>query len=113
MAITFEQLMEAVPQLCEDIAFIKRHILEKSNDSNQEQDELLTIQQTAELLHLTVPTIYGLVSSKKLSPMKQGRRLYFSRIEIIDWLKSGRKKTAAEIASKADTYLVNHKKWGK
>jgi hypothetical protein len=28
---------------------------------------------------------------------KQGKRLYFNKIELLEWIKAGRKKTLAEI----------------
>lgn len=75
-----------------------------------EQDELLTIQQTAELLKLSVPTVYGLVSRKAIPVMKKSKRLYFSKQSIIEWVKSGRQKTNAEISAEADRYLNKLKK---
>lgn len=75
------------------------------NESQPETDHLLTIQQVAELLSLSIPTIYGLVSRSEIPCMKRGKRLYFSKEEITTWLKQGRKKTLAETASEADQYL--------
>lgn len=68
-------------------------------------DQFLTIQQAAELLSLTGPTLYSKVSKAELPVMKRGKRLYFSRIELLEYLKAGRKKTNAEIEAEAETYL--------
>lgn len=68
-------------------------------------DQLLTVQQAAEFLTLSVPTIYGLISKGEVPCMKRGKRVYFSKVELINYLKQGRKKTLAETASEADTYL--------
>jgi len=73
-----------------------------------EEDQLLTIQQAAELLSLSVPTIYGLTSRSEIPGMKKGKRLYFSKKELIDWIKTGRKKTVAETNIEA-TAFVNRK----
>lgn len=67
------------------------------NDTGQ----LLTIQQAGEILNLSVPTIYGLVSRAEIPVSKRGKRLYFSKQELLDWVKSGRKKTKAEIENEA------------
>jgi excisionase family DNA binding protein len=75
----------------------------------QEQDELFTIQQAAEFLNLSVPTIYGHVSKAEIPVSKRGKRLYFSKEELTAWIKAGRKKTQAEIAATADAYLSNKK----
>ena len=72
-------------------------------------NELLTIEQAAEFLSLTKPTIYSLVSRGKISSMKRSKRLYFSREDLISYVKQGRRETNAEIASKADEYLIKKK----
>ena len=54
-------------------------------------EQLLTIKQAAAYLSLTVPTIYRKVSIGELPAMKQGKRLYFSRIELLEYLKQGQK----------------------
>jgi excisionase family DNA binding protein len=77
-----------------------------------EADPLLTIQQAAELLCLSVPTMYGLVSRAEVPCMKKGKRLYFSKQSIIEWVKTGRKKTVAEAASEADSFLSANKRKG-
>lgn len=73
-------------------------------------DSLFTIQETAEFLSLAVPTIYGLVSRNEIPYSKKGKRLYFSRLELMDWVKSGRSKTKAEIAAEADDYVAKRKR---
>ena len=60
-------------------------------------EQLLTIQQAAAYLSLTVPTLYRKVSKGELPAIKQGKRLYFSCIELLEYLKDGRKKSNAEI----------------
>ena len=109
--ITFEQLPQAVTQLYDKLTNIERLLLQKSNEHHHpEADQLLTIKQAAEMLTLSVPTIYGLVHDAKIPVSKKGKRLYFSRQELTDWIKSGRKKTSAEISAEAENYLANHKK---
>ena len=72
-----------------------------SSSSQDPSDQLLTIQETAELLHLSVPTVYGLVHRKIVPVCKKGKRLYFPKKELIEWIKSGRKKTEAELTDEA------------
>ena len=74
---------------------------------NPETDKLLTIKQAAELITLSVPTVYGLVSRKEIPVSKRGKRLYFSKFELTDWIKAGRKLTTAEIDSKAEQFINN------
>jgi len=58
------------------------------------------------------PTVYGWVHSGLIPHHKGGKKLRFLKSEIDDWMKQGRKKTLAETAAEADTYLLNSKKRG-
>lgn len=107
--ITFEQLPKAVTQLCEDMAIVKRLLSEKDNVSQPEPDQFLTVDQTAEFLKLAKPTIYGLISKGDLPVMKRSKRCYFSKADLISYLKEGRKLTGSEAAQKANEY-VNRKR---
>jgi len=73
-------------------------------------EQLLTIQEAAEFLSLTVPTMYSKVSKGELPVMKRSKRLYFSRTELVAYLKEGRKKSNAEIEQEAEAYLINNKR---
>jgi hypothetical protein len=42
--------------------------------------------------------------------MKRSKRLYFSRTELMEYVKAGRKKSNAEIEREAKAYLLNNKK---
>ena len=80
------------------------------DEPNDQQERLLTIQEAADFLSLTVPTMYSKVSKGELPVMKRSKRLYFSRTELLEYLKDGRKKSNAEIEQEAKAYLLNNKK---
>lgn len=82
----------------------------KEQGEQADKDELLTVQDTAKFLSLSVPTVYGLISKGELPVMKRSKRCYFSKVELVNYLKQGRKKTLAETASEAETFLRNRKK---
>ncbi|MDB4104812.1 helix-turn-helix domain-containing protein [Salibacteraceae bacterium] len=77
---------------------------------NEAQEQLLTVQEAAQFLNLTVPTIYSKVSKCELPVMKRSKRLYFSSTELMEYLKEGRKKSNAEIEQEAEAYLLGNKK---
>lgn len=106
MNLTFEQLPEAVTNLTREVSALRQLLISKEQHTEQ-QEQFLTIQQAAEFLCLTVPTIYSKVSRRKLPFMKQGKRLYFSKSELSDYLRRGKKETAAEM--EADNYLITKK----
>jgi excisionase family DNA binding protein len=70
----------------------------KHRPADSTDGDLLTVKQTADFLDLSVKTIYNLISRQELPVMKRGKRCYFSRQDLIDYLKSGRRYTLSEIA---------------
>jgi excisionase family DNA binding protein len=76
----------------------------KLNENKSDADEIGGIDLAIEITGLAKPTIYGLVSERKIPHSKQGKRLYFSRQELTEWLKQGKRKTQAEIKIEAENY---------
>jgi excisionase family DNA binding protein len=62
-------------------------LIEKKSDS----ESLLTIMEACKLLKLAKPTVYYLVQQSRIPFMRQGKKLYFLKDELIDWVRSGRK----------------------
>src|SRR5690606_42109232 len=79
-------------------------------EPTEQPEQLLTIQEAAQFLNLTVPTIYSKVSKGELPVMKRSKRLYFSSTELMEYIKEGRKKSNAESEAEAEAYLSNSKK---
>jgi excisionase family DNA binding protein len=55
------------------------------------------------------PTVYGWVNAGTIPVHKGGKKLRFLKSEIDNWLRQGRKKTLAETASEAESYLLTKK----
>ena len=110
MELTFNELPKAVTQLFDKLENIEKILLEKSNPSQPDGGDLLTIKEAADFLRLKVPTIYGLVSRSEIPCMKKGKLLYFSKTTLMEWVNTGRKKTIAETANKVDSFLEKRKK---
>jgi len=79
-------------------------------ESVAEQDPLLNVQQAADLLDLTKPTIYSLVSRGSLPVNKRAGRLYFLRSELLAWIQEGRKPTQKDIEREVDDQLQSVKR---
>ena len=79
--------------------------------SNEPQNARISIDQAAELLQLTKPTIYSKHSKGELPGVcKVGKKLFFEKDVLISWIKEGRKLSNSEIAAAADNYLTSTKK---
>lgn len=108
--ITFEQLPAAVAGLYAKIESLEE--LLRNQQPPTAQDELMTVDEAAKFLHLSVATLYAKVSAMTIPVSKRAGRLYFSKAELIDYVKGGRKKTQAEIQAEASRY-VGKKKGGR
>lgn len=75
----------------------------QSNKGSPEIGELLTVPQAASLLHLSVPTIYGLIHRRELPSLKRGKRVYFKRSDLMVYVEQGRRMTIQETGRKPGT----------
>ena len=108
--LSFEKLPQAVAVLTKEVSELKKFLLQKNEvQTTPSPEQLLTIKQAATFLSLKVPTLYSKVSKGELPVMKRGKRLYFSQIELLEYLKTGRKKSNAEIEAEAANYLLKKK----
>jgi excisionase family DNA binding protein len=101
----FETLEARLSNIENLLLDLKHKPTEPGEGPNTEKDELLTVQDAAKFLSLSVPTIYGLISKNELPVMKRSKRCYFSKVELINYLKQGRKKTLSETGKEAEEYI--------
>lgn len=82
----------------------------KIGAAQTDADEIGGIDLAVEITGKAKPTIYGLVHDRKIPHSKQGKQLYFSRKELTNWLRAGKRKTQAELALDAETFSPNKPK---
>lgn len=75
---------------------------QKTNDS-----KWFTLNELVEYLptHPARATVYGWIHTNQIPNSKKGKRLFFKKSEIDEWLQSGRRKTVVEIEKEAEDYL--------
>lgn len=102
---------ETIEERLSRIEILLINIKFQVGNTGTKTDELLTIGQAAELLSLTTPTLYGLVHKHAIpySKIPKSKRLYFSKSELLDWIKSGRRKTIAESMENPESHLRKRK----
>lgn len=71
-----------------------------------ENEEVLDIKGAANLIKKAPKTIYKLVSQREIPHMKQGHHLVFFRKDLLEWLKSYKVKTAAEISYETENQII-------
>jgi excisionase family DNA binding protein len=70
-------------------------------DKLPDTPELLTIDEASAFLRLAKPTIYSMVSRGRLPYMKRAKKLYFSRIELMEYLRQGKVQTIDQSSPEA------------
>ncbi len=81
----------------------------EEQEEKEREDEIGGIELAIEVSGLAKPTIYGLVSRREIPHSKRGKKLYFSRRELKEWLTTGKRKTQDEIADEAVNFDVKRK----
>lgn len=105
--LNFEQLPSAVSELIEKLDVIEELLRNQSSqNSSTTLAQFLTVREAANYLNLAVPTVYSLVSRGELPYMKRSKRLYFSREELIEYIKVGRRQSIADVEENALGCLV-------
>ncbi len=75
-----------------------RKVLNETNHGNSTPaDQWFNIEQASDFLGLAVQTIYQKVSGLGIPFHKKGKKLWFLKSELDQWLKDGRQKTRQEI----------------
>lgn len=72
--------------------------------------EVLNLDEAVLLTGMSKGHIYRLTSSQEIPHFKKGRKLYFKKSELEEWLLDCKVMTANETASFADTYIATHNK---
>ena len=60
-------------------------------------DEIGGIALACQVTGLAKSTIYDLVCKKQIPYMKRGKKLYFSRQELLSWIQEGKQQTRSDL----------------
>ena len=97
-----DQLHNPFEGIVKELTEIKSLLLDLKHPPSQGKQELandlLTVDEAADLLDLSKATIYKKVHYNELPFMKRSKRLYFSRKELMAYLKEGSNRTNSQIA---------------
>jgi len=89
---------------------IETLVMEMKNGAVEKPDpdgyDIIDIDEATQLLGIAKPTVYDKTSKGEIPHMKRGKRLYFSKKELLEWLKSGRRKMRSDIEQEAKAYIL-------
>jgi len=111
MKNSFDTLPEAVQEILKKVDTLTELVrVLTPHTPPPTSDTLLNVKETAKFLDLSVPTIYSKVNRGELPYSKVGKRLYFSKKELMSYIKSGKVLSNNEIEQIANNYMLTSKK---
>lgn len=87
---------------------IIKEVLEERGGTDT-TSEILDAEQAADFLNMALPTLYEKTCRKLIPHFKQGKKLYFKRSELQEWIQAGKVKTQKEIEQEAENYVFRRK----
>ena len=96
----------------EKIILEKLNIIEqKIEEQNLLKKEVLNFNEAIKYLDISASHMYKLTSQKLIPHFcPQGKKLYFNRIELDEWLQRNRQVTEDEIETMAANYVMKNKR---
>ncbi len=86
-------------------------IASKLDEQNILQKTVLTLSEAAKYLDISESHIYKLTSSRQIPHFcPQGKKLYFRREELDQWLQRNRQSSDDEIERQAADYLIRNRR---
>lgn len=88
---------------------------QSNNKQNQgiveDNDDITDVKGIAAFTHYSIPSIYTYVQQNLIPYYRQagGRKISFSKKEVLAWIKSNRSATRDEIAAKARSIKIKSK----
>jgi predicted DNA-binding transcriptional regulator AlpA len=94
---------------------IKAELAELRRLITEQTDATLTVEDVRELTGLSKSAIYQKTCSRDSNPpelphFKRGKRLYFKRSEIVEWMTARRVKSRAEIEEAATAHIASSRR---
>lgn len=102
---TFDDLPQAVSEILRRLDRIERklEIREEGDEGKEEEERVLNTEQAAELLGIAKGTVYKKLHADELPCYRpQGfKKVLFLKSDLIEFIRSGRVKTAEEMSKEA------------
>ena len=80
----------------------------KMSNQNVDLDINMEIEEVAKYINLSKVSIYGLTNRKQIPHYKVGKKLFFKKSEIDNWINSKKVKTVDDIENEVMKYLARN-----
>lgn len=86
--LKLEDLPEAVSEILVRLEKIEEQLNNLQPLEKEEEEEFINVNQAANFLQIAKSTLYGKIFRGEIPCYKPGQRLYFSKQELVGWIKS-------------------------
>jgi excisionase family DNA binding protein len=83
--------------------------VEQVTSVQNDPDIVMTLEHACKFLNIARPTMYGMTSRRTIPFMKRGKKVYFRKDDLIEWLNKGRRKTVEELTNESIASLKKRK----
>ncbi|HPG72952.1 MAG TPA: helix-turn-helix domain-containing protein [Bacteroidales bacterium] len=88
--ITTEKSLLAVIRNVIETLLDERLATQPNPTTEHPLDAYLNAGEAASFLRISLTTLYGLSSKKQIPSIKQGKKLYFNKQDLIQWLENAK-----------------------
>ena len=92
LIVTTSEELENLIQTC-----FRKALIEQTGKTETFKTEFLNLKEAASFLNLASQTIYGLTSKRGIPFLKRGKKLYFKKSELENWINEGKHQSIDEI----------------
>lgn len=107
--VSFENMPAVVTEILKTVKRIEGMIANLQKNETDET-ELLNVHEAAAFLKISVPAIYTKVSRREIPVCKPGRKLYFSKSQLVEWISASKLKTHNEMLKEAQIKMKAYRK---
>ena len=101
--VNFENLPIQVNEIHEKIDRIE-NLIQSAISSSGDPDQVLNIDKAAKFLNLTQSALRAKISRRDIPYYKSGKRIFFLRTTLLEWIKSKTVLTRTEIEEFANNH---------
>ncbi len=86
------------------------NLIKQKNGITIGTEEILNLEAASFYVGISKSTIYKYTSTKEIPHFKRGKRLFFKKVELDDWLTTNKVSSRDEIDKLATEYILKNKR---
>lgn len=86
------------------------NLIKQENVNTTATEEILNLENASHYVGISKSTIYKYTSSREIPHFKRGKKLFFKKVELDDWLTTNKINSREEIDRLATEYILKNKR---